>query len=546
MEAASRGAIAARRGRSGPAIIGGPRTSGHCPTVRSRVCRSLLTRLEIPRYAPGGYLMSLAELFYAKHPRRAATPRRSRRASRRRPRRMLFEALEPRLLLSSQPLSFAAAAAADLAVRLVDDITPRLEIVDNSGTQPQVLASQALADTSAVEIQGSSGNDRLTIDASVPLTLAIHFAGGAGADTLVGPAADSTWHVTGVNAGTVGNVTFTGVENLTGAPNNQDTFVFEGTGRISGVVDGGTGGFDTLVLASGQFDNVAYTITGPDSGTIDRDGDVITYAGLEPTTDATGGAKTFTGTAGADTITVTDSGGANEFIVDIGVGEDLTFTNASAITSLTIDALGSDDTIVLNALDANFNGNLIVNAGDGNDTITVNAVTGSGTYTINGGNNTDTIVASQNGNITLTDSALTIPSGTVSLTASTFEKAVLTDSGAGGHTLNASGFSGDVTLTGGGGGDTLRGGTGDDRYIFANGFGDDTLTENAGEGTDTLDFTGVTNEITVNGTKTVFNSGTDSLTQANPELAGEIDITLLSGVKTQITNVLTELSSLID
>ena len=39
---------------------------------------------------------------------------------------------------------------------------------------------------------------------------------GPGADTLVGPAAGSTWSLSGSNTGTVGSVTFTGFENLTG------------------------------------------------------------------------------------------------------------------------------------------------------------------------------------------------------------------------------------------------------------------------------------------------------------------------------------------
>ena len=54
--------------------------------------------------------MSLAELFYAKHPRRLAR-------SRRRPRRPMFESLEARLLLDATPLHplvYEAAAAVDV------------------------------------------------------------------------------------------------------------------------------------------------------------------------------------------------------------------------------------------------------------------------------------------------------------------------------------------------------------------------------------------------------------------------------------------------
>jgi len=130
--------------------------------------------------------MSLAEIFYAKHPRRSRVDHRTRRAGPQRSKRLLLEPLEPRLLLSSQPLSFAAAAAADLTLRLFDDAgTPMLELVDNSASTPelQIQARQALADTSAVEVTGSDDADRLVIDDSVPVEVPVAFTGRLGADT---------------------------------------------------------------------------------------------------------------------------------------------------------------------------------------------------------------------------------------------------------------------------------------------------------------------------------------------------------------------------
>jgi autotransporter-associated beta strand protein len=56
---------------------------------------------------------------------------------------------------------------------------------------------------------------------------------------------------------------------------------------------------------------------------------------------------------------------------------------------------------------------------------------------------------------------------------------------------------GDDTLKGGWGSDTLAGGFGDDTYSFLDLFGTDTIVENAGEGTDAMDFSGVLSALTV-------------------------------------------------
>jgi hypothetical protein len=71
---------------------------------------------------------------------------------------------------------------------------------------------------------------------------------------------------------------FAGVENLVGAANNQDTFTVTTGGSLSGLVNGGAGGFDSLILSGGAFDRVVYTAFDAHSGTIDRDGEVPTYA----------------------------------------------------------------------------------------------------------------------------------------------------------------------------------------------------------------------------------------------------------------------------
>ena len=67
---------------------------------------------------------------------------------------------------------------------------------------------------------------------------AVTFNGGGGTDTLVGANVMNTWKITGLNAGTVGKVTFHGVENLVGG-HWVDTFKFSAGGSIAGSIQGG-------------------------------------------------------------------------------------------------------------------------------------------------------------------------------------------------------------------------------------------------------------------------------------------------------------------
>ena len=71
------------------------------------------------------------------------------------------------------------------------------------------------------------------------------FVGGSsGSDTLTGPNAPSTWHITGANAGLVNGIAFASFENLAGGT-SSDAFDFSNGASVSGSVNGG-GGSDTL------------------------------------------------------------------------------------------------------------------------------------------------------------------------------------------------------------------------------------------------------------------------------------------------------------
>ena len=130
-------------------------------------------------------------------------------------------------------------------------------------------------------------------------------------DTLVGPDQDTTWEITGTNAGDVNGVTFTSFENLTGAADNQDGFILRAGGQVSGTIDGGTGGLDGLAIEDpanpGDLTVVIPDATG--AGTIAADFiysgvGAVTFAGMEQPfyADTVGDTTTIYGTPFDDTM----------------------------------------------------------------------------------------------------------------------------------------------------------------------------------------------------------------------------------------------------
>ena len=141
-------------------------------------------------------------------------------------------------------------------------------------------------DTATWTIDHATGNGTVTTPtADLTLTFSnVWTIKATGVDhTLVGPKANTTWVLTGAGTGTVGPsaspagaVKIDGFKNLTGAPNNQDKFVVGTGGSLAGTVDGGAGGFDTMVI-SGTHASVSTVATGPNSGVVTVDGKPIVY-----------------------------------------------------------------------------------------------------------------------------------------------------------------------------------------------------------------------------------------------------------------------------
>ena len=251
-------------------------------------------------------------------------------------RKILFEALEPRLLLSA-------------ALVEADQQQSTQQLHESEATPSPVLI--------AVSPEASLDTD---VTAS---TWIIETESGQRA--LQAADSDNVWRITGADAGTLNGSAFSGIGILLGGAYNEDTFIFEAGGSLSGYLEGGPGGFDTLVVEGGSFGSASYVASGPDSGTAGLDGNVIRYFGLEPIIDNSNTPdRVFTGTVGADHIRLIDAGTGKLTIESVnGTFESITFLRPSA--TLTIGGGGGDD--IYSIVAADWGQLRITEAADGGD-----------------------------------------------------------------------------------------------------------------------------------------------------------------------------------
>ena len=216
-----------------------------------------------------------ARLSQSRAARAAPTRQNTRRRS------VLLEAMEPRLLLSADPVTSSAAGIYSVAFAGTDDAVAihRVSTVASANggfivnlsylneapapTQVNVTLGDATTGVLDLTVDGGGGDDRFTTSAS-GLGIPLKIRGGAGTDTLVGPGVATAWAITGANIGSLAtNTHFDDVENLTGG-SGDDMFTLVGTGSISGQIDGGAGA-DTLVGPNLDSD---WVLDGAGSGTI--------------------------------------------------------------------------------------------------------------------------------------------------------------------------------------------------------------------------------------------------------------------------------------
>ncbi|MBI84598.1 MAG: hypothetical protein CMJ81_15505, partial [Planctomycetaceae bacterium] len=296
------------------------------------------------------------------------------------------EPLPPRTLLTD-PFYTAGfdSTGFDLTLEIAGD-----ELALLKAATGELVASANLSDIDGtIHIVGSGQDDVLHVNLETTFIIdalphGILFEAGEGDDQLRGPSDNTTWNVTGQNLGNIssaGVFDFLDVETLLGNVDNEDTFVIAEGGGLSGLVSGGAGGFDSMVLDGGTFESVVYTATGPDSGTIVRDEDILTYAGLEPIVDNTPSTDRAIQTSNlTDHARLVDLGGQLRLESTDGIPtfESLTFVEPT--NSLTIN-LGGDsavpplpiapfsDTLQIQAL--SLDAELIVNGQGGRDEVTI-------------------------------------------------------------------------------------------------------------------------------------------------------------------------------
>jgi len=250
---------------------------------------------------------------------------------------------------------------------------------------------------------------------------------------------------------------------------------------------------DALELrdSSGMFPtatNIVYTAVDANSGSVNIDGSIVNYTGLEPITDSLDAVnRTFdsTGVSSDHDINVSDAGGMT-VISDNGTAafESVTFRNPSA--SLTLNAGDGDNTISLSAIDSAFAAAFTLNAGGGGDTVDAGAFNHA--LAINGEAGDDVIVGSANDdtisgglgadNLSGGDGADTIRGNDA---VNPDDDASDTIFGNGGADV-LDGEGGDDVIDGGLSGDMISGGTGNDQLI--GGSGNDTVS--GGDGADNV------------------------------------------------------------
>ncbi|MCS6265936.1 MAG: calcium-binding protein, partial [Vampirovibrio sp.] len=355
----------------------------------------------------------------------------------------------------------------ETVVAAAEGLSPVLPVnhILTGGTGDDTLIGGAGNDT----MIGGAGNDTLT--------------GGTGNDTLIGGAGndiyvvDSASDVITENAseGTdtvqtsityslganVENLTLTGSSNINGTGNTLDNIL---TGNASNnTLDGGAG-IDTLIGG-----------TGNDTYLVDSTTDTITEA-LSEGTDTVRSSVSYTLGSNVENLTLTGASAIN------GTGNTLDNTITGNASDNNLDGGAGNDTMVGGA------GADTLIGGAGNDYL----FGGAGNDTMVGGTGDDTYIVDSTSDVVteaLNEGTDTVQSSVSYTLGSNVENLTLTGASAingTGNTLNntITGNASNNTLDGGAGVDTLIGGLGNDTYIVDS--TTDTITENASEGTDTV------------------------------------------------------------
>ena len=160
--------------------------------------------------------------------------------------------------------------------------------------------------------------------------------------------------------------------------------------------NGGTGGNDSLVLTGGATTTITHAPMTKNDGSITLAGAIagtITYAGLEPITDNVSAVnRIFDFTGAAESITVTDTGGADGVsTISSTLSESIAFTNPSASLEIKTTTTAGGDAILLTSFDAAYRAatTLTTKSTDNitvNSALTLGSATSTGNFTITAAN----------------------------------------------------------------------------------------------------------------------------------------------------------------
>jgi hypothetical protein len=375
------------------------------------------------------------------------------------------------------------------------------ESIDLGADNDSVILNNA--STSTISLQGGTGNDSLSV---------------ANSDATANSLA-----ISGAGGGTLGSVTFSGIESISLGSGNDTATIGSGS-SLSGNLNLGDGnnsfalsigagaigsltsgtGTDSVTISGGSISGALNLGTGTDSLSYTGYGSGVntTLSGanaLSATTAISGGVsgvENITLSSNNDTFTLAN-GSTLSGNLDLGSGTDsLSYAGSSNAVSVTLDSANS-----------------IASGGATGISGTVtgfdNLVGGSGSDSLNATSGVNSLNVASNGTITL-DSSLTV-SGfeTINLAANS-------DTSSDTATFSAA-FSGSVDL--GAGNDDATINTGGNATNLAGGFGSDTLN-----------FDGANNNVTMSGS----GNGTDGTTSFTSfetiNLGGGNDTTTVNGV----------------
>jgi hypothetical protein len=258
--------------------------------------------------------------------------------------------------------------------RVIIDTTTN-DVAGLLGTVIEIRGEAPLgtAGLSSLAILAGGGGDRFDVAAAAVSGITVSIDGGAGSDGIVGlMAADSTapsnWSITGAGAGSWGApaatfVSFTGIEDLTGAAGHDDVFEFQPGGSLAGMITGQVSDVDGIALSvtaeaiphTISFDDDAASVDGQ---TVYRYTDVVDAENIVITT-----------TSGDDHAVLAPASGFATLVLSSANGSFQPVTFKQPLGLAAIDLAGGNDRLAFAAGGLPAPLVVAVDGGDGIDTI---------------------------------------------------------------------------------------------------------------------------------------------------------------------------------